>query len=117
VNTDRFRALLLEERGRVAGASDHLDEDAARSPGDATEEELFDQHPADAATATLDREIATTLGENSEHVLKAIDDALSRLDAGTYGTCVRCGGPIAEERLEAMPQADKCIECKRIEGR
>jgi DnaK suppressor protein len=117
VNTDRFRELLLEERERVANAINYLHEDNSRSFEDVTEEETFDQHPADAATATLDREIDTTLEENSEHVLTAIDDALKRIDGGTYGTCVRCGAPIAEERLEAMPYADKCIECKRLEER
>ena len=58
-----------------------------------------------------------TLEENSEHVLNAIDEALRRIDEGTYGTCVRCGNRITEERLEAMPYAEKCIDCKRLEER
>jgi len=115
VNADRFRDLLLEERVRVANAINYLHEDG--SIEDATEEETYDQHPADAATATLEREIDVTLEENSEHVLQAIDDALVRIDAGTYGLCVRCGNAIAEERLEAMPYAQKCIDCKRLEER
>ena len=43
----------------------------------------------------------------------AIDAALARIDAGTYGTCERCGRPIGQERLEAIPYATLCIDCKR----
>jgi RNA polymerase-binding protein DksA len=117
VNTERFRDLLLDERRRVAAAISYLHEENSRSIEDETEEETFDNHIADAATITLNREIDTTLEENSEHVLHAIDDALVRIDEGTFGTCARCGRPIAEERLEAMPYVTKCIDCKRLEVR
>jgi RNA polymerase-binding protein DksA len=117
VNTDSFRDLLLTERKRVADAISYLHEENSRSIEDETEEETFDNHIADSASITLNREIDTTLEENSEHVLRAIDAALNRIADGTFGTCVRCGKPIAVERLEAMPYATKCIECKRLEER
>ena len=117
VDTERFRSLLLEERERVRHTVSHLHEQNHRSLEDETEEETFDNHLADSATATLDREIDYTLEENSEHVLQAIDDALKRIDEGTYGTCVRCGREIGEERLEARPYATKCIDCQRLEER
>jgi DnaK suppressor protein len=116
VNTNELRDRLVEERARVANAISYLHEDNSRSLEDEAEEETFDQHPADAASITLGREIDTTLEENSEHVLRAIDQALARIDAGTYGMCARRGKPIPEERLEAMPYADKCIDCKRLEA-
>ena len=72
-----------------------------------------DSHLAETATATLGREIDYTLGENSGHVLEAIDAALKRIDDGTYGTCVSCGNEIRHERLEASPWASLCIDCKR----
>jgi DnaK suppressor protein len=50
-------------------------------------------------------------------VLAAIDSALRRIDEGSFGTCERCEQPIAEARLEAMPYATKCIDCKRLEER
>ena len=50
-------------------------------------------------------------------MLAAIDAALERLDAGTYGTCVTCGKPIGEDRLEAIPYAAQCIECRSREER
>jgi RNA polymerase-binding protein DksA len=116
VDTERFRELLLEERGRVERALGHHDE----HPGPITEgeeEETFDNHLGDAAAVTYDRELDQSLGENSANVLAAIDAALGRIDQGTFGTCARCGKPIAEERLEAMPYATLCIECKRLEER
>ena len=51
-------------------------------------------------------------------MLSAIESALARIEAGTYGTCTSCGRPIAEERLEARPYATLCIDCQRQqEGR
>jgi RNA polymerase-binding protein DksA len=117
VNSDRYRDLLLEERGRVSAALDHLHENNSGSLEDETEEETYDNHLADSATATLNREIDYTLEENAGHVLKAINEALQRIEDGTFGTCGRCGNPIAEERLEAIPYANRCIDCKRLEER
>ena len=48
--------------------------------------------------------------------LHDIDRALAKMDAGRYGTCERCGNPIAEERLEAIPWALLCIDCKKLVG-
>ena len=53
---------------------------------------------------------------NSQHLVD-VDAALERLDAGTFGVCVRCGQPIAPERLEALPWAAHCIDCQRIVSR
>jgi RNA polymerase-binding protein DksA len=117
LNTEHFRTLLLERRGRVANALNHLHEQNSNSLEEETEEETYDNHLADSATATLNREIDYTLEENSEHVLAAIDEALTRIEEGTFGTCVRCGRAIAEERLEAIPYATRCIDCKRLEER
>ena len=117
MDTDRYRDILLQERERVSAAITHLHEENSKSLEDETEEETYDNHLADSATATLNREIDYTLEENSEHVLHAIDAALGRIESGTYGTCGRCGNPIAEERLEAIPYANRCIDCKRLEER
>lgn len=111
---ERFRTMLLEERDRVQSAIEHLQRDHEGSLEDETgEETAFDQHPADAATATFGREMDYTLEENSESVLNAIEAALVRIEAGTYGSCQRCGKEVAEERLEAVPYAELCIDCKR----
>jgi DnaK suppressor protein len=116
VDVERFRKLLEEERRRVVDAIEYLHKENPGSIEDETEDQTQDTL-ADTATATLDREIDYTLEENSEHVLEAIDAALKRIEDGTYGTCVNCGKPIAEERLAAIPWATHCIDCKRLEER
>ena len=98
-------------------AIDYLHKENPGSIEDETEDQTQDNHLAETATATLDREIDYTLEENSEHVLSAIDDALKRIEEGTFGVCVNCGKAISEERLAALPWATTCIDCKRLEER
>jgi RNA polymerase-binding protein DksA len=109
--------MLADERERVTNALGHLHESNSTSLEDETEEETYDNHLADSATATLNREIDYTLEENSEHVLSSIEQALQRIKNGTFGTCARCGRQIAEERLEAIPYATRCIDCQRVAER
>lgn len=113
MNTDRFRELLQDERSRVTDAIAYLQKENASS----LDEETPETGDADTATVTVDREMDYSLEENSAHVLAEIDAALGRLDDGTFGRCGRCGKPISEERLEAMPYATLCIDCKRLEER
>jgi len=114
IDTSRFRDALLEERQRVAAAIENLHDDHPGSMTDESgEEAVFDNHLADTATETYDRELDYTLEENAEHVLGDIDAALTRIQDGTYGTCTNCSKPIPEERLEARPWATLCIGCQR----
>ncbi len=118
IDTEHFRARLLDERKRVVDAIDNIHSENPGSLGDETEEPMFqDNHLGDIATATFDREMASTLEDNSTHVLGEIDAALARIDAGTFGTCQACGGPIGDERLDALPWATLCIEDKRRQER
>ncbi len=119
IDTDRFRDTLLQERQRVQAAIDNLHEENPGSISDEIgEEAVYDNHLADTATVTYDRELDYMLEENSEHVLAEIDAALKRIEDGTYGICTNCGKEIAFERLEARPWATLCIDCQRLrEGR
>src|SRR4051794_17981754 len=75
-----------------------------------------DNHLAETATATVDREIDYSLEENSEEMLEEIEAALGRIDDGTYGTCEACGKSIGAERLEAIPWTRFCIDDARKRG-
>lgn len=120
IDTDRFRTMLLDERARVAAA---LEELHGEHPGSLEEEtgdlmsSSADNHLADSASETFNRELDEGLGDNAEHIIGAIDAALLRLENGTYGVCQRCGRPIEPERLEAIPYATLCIDDKRREER
>jgi DnaK suppressor protein len=114
IDTNHFQELLLEERKRVVAALKNLHDDHAGTLTDESgEESAYDNHLADTATDTYDRELDYTLEENSEHVLADIDAALRRIDDGTYGICTNRGEQIPVERLEARPWATLCIDCQR----
>ena len=117
INTEHFRKRLLDERTRVQEAIEYLHEENPGSIEDETQEIPSDNHPADFATVTVDREIDYTLEENEERLLAAIDAALKRIDEGTFGICQSCGRPIDPERLDALPYTTQCIDCKRREER
>jgi RNA polymerase-binding protein DksA len=115
VDTDHFRARLEDERGRVLGALENLRSENAGSMDDEVDESHFDNHLAETASVTADREMDYSLEANEVRVLAAIDAALGRIDDGTYGRCEQCGGQIEPERLEALPWTTLCIEDKRRE--
>jgi RNA polymerase-binding protein DksA len=117
MNTDRFRTALLEERERVESALKYFNQETDGAERDEAANELSsaDNHLGDRASETFDRELDYTLEENAEAVIADIDRALKRIDDGSYGTCERCGKPIPEERLEARPWANLCIEDQRRE--
>ena len=119
IDTEHFRERLLEERKRVQGAIDYLQRENAGSDDDVTADFTsgVDNHTADTATETVDREIDYTLEENSERVLAAIDAALRRIDDGSFGVCRSCGNAIEPDRLQYLPYATLCIEDKRREER
>lgn len=115
IDTERFQTLILEERERVERAIANLREDHPGRMDDEVEEisATQDNHLAETATVTLDREIDYTLEENSTRMLEAIDAALGRIETGTFGKCTNCDREITEARLEAYPCASLCIDCKR----
>jgi DnaK suppressor protein len=114
IDTDRFREMLLEERARARGAIENLhNENPGSLEDESGEESSFDNHMGDIATVTFDREMDYTLEDSEEAKLAAIEAALERIEQGTYGLCQNCGRQIAEERLEALPYAHLCIDCKR----
>jgi len=118
IDVDRFREALLEERRRVTAAIENLHEEHPGSIRDETgEDAVYDNHLADTATETYDRELDYTLEENSEQILSEIDAALKRIEEGTYGVCSNCGKQIPTERLEALPWATLCIDCQREQER
>jgi RNA polymerase-binding protein DksA len=113
IDAEVFRARLERERERLEHARATVNHTTSLT------EEIGDlaigagDHLADSASETFMRELDDGLGENAEHVLAEIAAALQRIDDGSFGTCVVCGGPIGEERLEAIPYATHCIDDKR----
>lgn len=90
-------ATLTDDYGSVVAASRDSNAD--------------DEHDPEGATIAFERSQLGSLIEQARLHLAEIEAAQARLDAGTYGTCERCGGAIGEARLEARPVARTCIAC------
>lgn len=100
-----FRKLLLERRA------------ALLKEAGAALESLIDEREAladtiDVATSESDREFNLRLQDRERRLLHKIDEAVGRVDDGSYGVCVACGEDIDERRLMARPVATHCIDCK-----
>lgn len=72
-----------------------------------------DEHDPEGATIAFERQQVAALLEQARRRLADIDAAVTAVEAGTYGRCESCGGPIAPERLAARPSARTCIDCAR----
>lgn len=112
--TVRLRRQLEAEREQLLIQMEDLDATANvtmwRDSG-------YDDDHADTGAATFERERAQSLALNARRILVQIDDALKRMDEGTYGVCERCGANIEPERLEALPYATLCLDDKQLDER
>lgn len=103
---EHFRRLLLEQLRR---STEHIRTEQAAAL------ELSDENVKDSVDLSvldLNREIIFRLGERDSQVVADIDQALLRIKEGTYGICGRCGKPIDERRLEAIPTARYDAPCQ-----
>ena len=104
----RMKQRLQEERTRQLALAARLRQEEA-DPVESGELSTADQHPAELGSETFERELELTTLSIGEGELKEIDDALRRLDHGSYGICEECGKPIDEARLKAVPWARYCV--------
>jgi RNA polymerase-binding protein DksA len=72
---------------------------------------------ADIASDDIDRKMIEAIGSQELKRLRLIDSALTRIKQGKYGLCIKCGKRIPQDRLEAIPYALMCIDCKTAEER
>jgi len=101
---------LLEEMGLIS--NQHIGTTMKDAAGDLSS---YSYHMADQGTDTMDREMAYMFASKSGRLIYHIDEALRRIEDGTFGNCHTCGKQISAARLEAVPHARLCIECKEKE--
>ena len=109
-----YKTILEKVRDRVIDeiqflAGDNLNRSPRESSGDLSS---YSFHMADQGTDNFDREFALNLVSSEQDVLYEIDDALRRIEMGTYGVCEGCHKAIEKPRLMALPFAKMCIVCK-----
>jgi RNA polymerase-binding transcription factor DksA len=113
IDLEARKAELVELRARVLGAAEDVVRDEPTEP----EPSFGNRHLADHASDLVERQLDESLYENAEVIVREIDDALARIEAGSYGMCAVCGKEIPEERLDAVPYATLCLEDKRAQER
>lgn len=112
---DELKSLLECERERLESEITDLERDSATNLADASGENNYRDHMADQGTATFGKELDMSLGDNARELYAQVNAALRRIEDGSYGCCIRCGDPIAVDRLRAVPAAGLCISCKEWE--
>ncbi|MHB8799365.1 MAG: TraR/DksA family transcriptional regulator [Thermoanaerobaculia bacterium] len=109
---------LEKHRKRLLVKQEELLHDLSRNR-QVTDESVDEQAQdmVDRATSAYTREFAFSLSESDRRTLLLIDQALLRLDQGTFGTCVHCQAHVQEKRLEAVPWARHCLECQELQDK
>jgi len=111
---EKFREQLLAEQVRLEEELQEIEKRAAHvdESDRATELSSYEDHPADLASETFEREKDLAIGESVQHTLHKVINALEKLDRGTYGRCDACARTIKKARLRALPFATLCVECQ-----
>ncbi|MCP2266897.1 TraR/DksA family transcriptional regulator [Promicromonospora thailandica] len=106
-----IRALLVADRDRTSDLISSLSGNIASMVEASQLSTADDEHDPEGSTIAFERSQASTLLSAATDHLADVDAALARIAAGTYGSCERCGQPVAPERLLARPTARTCIAC------
>jgi DnaK suppressor protein len=106
---ERLRQRLLSKRRELLSGVREQHANSLESGGDGI------QDIADQATTAYTKEFLLSIGDAERQLLKQVDAALEKIRLKKYGQCERCGDPIGEKRLEALPFARFCIACQEEE--
>lgn len=109
-----FKNLILKKKDEILEEINHIAEDTLKkSQKDASGDiSGYTYHMADVATDTYDREFSMGLASNERQLLYEFDDAIKKVDEGTFGICEDCKSSISKTRLKAVPYARLCIKCQ-----
>lgn len=114
MNPGQARARLLEERAAIArrlGGLGAAFDDIVEAARDSN---LDDEHDTEGSTIAAERSLVSSLSRDAAQRLTAIEQALSRIDDGSYGVCLSCRVEIPDDRLDVLPAATLCTPCARI---
>jgi len=110
--TRKQKEKLLQLRDAMVDSMAGVAQDTLRSRAEGSEASAFGMHQADAGSDAYDRDFALSLLSQEQDALYEIDQALKRIELGTYGICEMSGKPIPHARLEAIPFARFTVECQ-----
>ena len=110
----KLKMQLESYRRKIAGGIDHIERDMLNKSQRDSSGDLsgYSFHMADQATDNFDTEFSFDLASNEQKFLNEIEDALKRVEDGSFGVCEQCQKAIALKRLKAVPYARCCIKCQ-----
>ena len=113
----RFKNLILKKKEVLIAELGYLESSSMNTTAkdQAGDLSAYSFHMADQGTDTMEREMAFTLASREGRYLHHLNEALERIENGSYGKCRSCTDAISKARLEAVPHATQCIKCKNAE--
>jgi RNA polymerase-binding protein DksA len=112
-----FKGLIIKKKEELLSELGYLETSSMSSTSKDQSGDLssYSYHMADQGSDTMEREMAFSMASREGRYLHHLDEALERIESGTYGICRSCGKEISKTRLEAVPNATQCIDCKTVE--
>ena len=107
-----YKKLLLKMKAQIQGDIRSMADENESEYGDKGDVSGHALHMADVATDMYDREFNQALASNDRQFIQRIEDALSRIEKGIFGICLKTGKRISEARLKAIPYAEYCVEAQ-----
>lgn len=109
-----FKKLILKRKEEILDGIKHISEDTLKkSPKEASGDiSGYTYHMADVATDTYDREFSLGLASSERELLYELDDAMKKIEEGTFGVCEECKLPITKTRLKAVVSCRLCVRCQ-----
>jgi len=109
-----FKKIILKRKEEILEEIKHISDDTLKKSQKEASGDIsgYTYHMADVATDTYDREFSLGLASNERKLLYELDDALKKIEDGTFGICEECKTLIAKTRLKAVPYARFCVKCQ-----
>ena len=109
-----FKKVVLKKKEEILDDIKHISDDTLKKSQKEASGDIsgYTYHMADVATDTYDREFSLGLASNERKIILELDDALKRIEDGSFGICEDCKSLIARNRLKAVPYARLCVKCQ-----
>lgn len=109
-----FRKLILKRKEETLDNINHISDDTLKKSQKEASGDIsgYAYHMADMATDSYDREFSLGLASNERELLYGLEDALKKIEEGTFGICEECDAVISKTRLKAIPYARFCVKCQ-----
>jgi RNA polymerase-binding protein DksA len=112
----KYKSLLVKVRESINGDINHIAKENLKSQKESSGDlSGYSFHMADMASDSYDRELSLNIAGGEQEIIYEIDDALKRIEEGKFGLCISCSKKIPQKRLNAVPYAKYCIQCKSKE--